>query len=310
MKLYFYIFIFVSILLNIYLFSKITIVKSGISKVTDVLKSNRSGDFNRRLHMGKRDKSLEELSTELNMLMDSFNDIIDKKQHLEKTHKQLISNISHDIRTPLTSLLGYVEVLRKEKGISAEEKEKYLEIIESKGQLLYRLIQEFFQLSKLESEDTPLRFEKHNLAEKVRDVAASFYHDIVKAQVIPEIQVPEEPVYVWGDGTSMERILQNLISNALKYGKDGGVIGIKLRQEQKKVWVDVWDCGQGIPEKDIKYIFDRLYTAEPSRNEGLRGSGLGLAITKKLIEKQGGEIFASSMPGERTVFSFYIIKSE
>ena len=279
-----------------------------INKASSILREIRIDNSSRRVHIGARSHELDKLGIELNMFMDRYSDTIEKKQSLELAHKKLIANISHDIRTPLTSLLGYVEVLQKDEGISIEERKKFMDIIEKKGQSLHKLLNEFFELSKLESEDTLIRFEKNNLPEIIKGVLAAFYPEFIKKQISPEIKIPDNPLFVWGDGTSIERILQNLISNALKFGRDGGSIGIGLRQEQDKVWVDIWNDGKGIPEADMKYIFDRLYTTELSRNEKLQGSGLGLAIVKKLVEKQKGEITASSEPDKKTVFSFSLLE--
>jgi signal transduction histidine kinase len=284
-------------------------VKKGLKHVTAVLADIiRNTGFNRRINIGLRYKSLEKMSTQLNILIDKFQNTIEEKQRLELSHKQLIANISHDIRTPLTSLLGFVEVLQKSENISLEEQRDYLDIIHSKGQSLYNMIQDFFELSKLESEDTVIKLDKINLVDIVKEVIASFYQDFIINKMTPEIQLPGESIYVFGNEASIERILHNLVSNALKYGKDGGLIGISIRTETDKVWVDIMDKGNGISEKDLPFLFNRLYTAEVSRNEKMRGNGLGLAIAKQLVEKQNGEIFVSSIPGEKTVFSFYLIK--
>ncbi len=260
--------------------------------------------------MGNEYKFLESLNTELNILMDSFQNTIDEKQKLELSHKQLIANISHDIRTPLTSLLGFVEVLQKDRNIGTEEQMDYLNIISSKGQLLYKMIQEFFELSRLEAEDVTLKLEKTCLTDTVNDVIAAYYEEFVSAGITPLIQVPDQPVYVWGHAESIERVLSNLISNALKYGKEGGAAGISVREESEKVWVEVWDKGTGIPEPDLPFIFNRLYTTETSRSQKLRGTGLGLAIVKQLVEKQNGEVAVSSIPNEKTIFSFSLVKNK
>jgi len=294
----------ISIFLNLYFIYKLVSAKKGIGYFSAVLKGISRGDFNRRIHMGLSYQVLKELGSELNVLMDRFQTMLEEKQKLEISHKQLIANISHDIRTPLTSLLGYIEVLQETTGISQEERERYLSVIQSKGQYLYRMIQEFFELSKLEADDTIIKAEKNDIVEIIKEVLASFYQDFMTNGVTPTINLPEEPVYVFGDGTSIERILGNLISNSIKYGVDGGIVGVTLRKEKSKVWVDIWDKGQGIPDNEIKFIFDRLYTAEASRNEKLRGSGLGLAIARQLVEKQKGEIVVSSIPGQKTIFSF------
>ncbi len=297
-----------SVLLNIILALRIIVNKKGMSYIAEVLADISNFRSNRRIHMGLKYKSLKDISSQLNILLDKFQSTLDEKQALEIAHKQLIANISHDIRTPLTSLLGFVEVLQKGDGISSIEQKEYLDIIQTKAQNLYQMIQDFFELSKLESEDTPIRLVKTDLTDLAEEVIAAFYKDFVINGITPEIQLPKERVYVLGDRISLQRILNNLVSNALKYGKDGRVIGISLREVSDKVCVDVWDRGNGIPEQDLPLVFNRLYTSEVSRNSSMRGTGLGLAITKQLVEKQNGEIEVSSVLGKKTVFSFSLIK--
>ena len=302
------VFLLLSGILNLVLLYKMIGYIKGTGFITSSLSGIHNSGFSRRIHIGNRYKSLGKLSTELNMLMDRFQSTLEEKQKLESTHKQLISNISHDIRTPLTSLLGFVEVLQNSNTLSSEEQKDYLDIIHSKGLSLYKMIQDFFELSKLEAEDTEILMEKVDLADKAREVLAAFYQDFVMNGITPEIKLPECAVYVQGNSSGLERVLQNLLSNALKYGKDGGVIGVTLREEADRVWMDIWDKGKGIPENDLPLLFNRLYTVEASRNEKMRGSGLGLAIAKQLVEKQNGEITASSAPGINTTFSFYLKK--
>lgn len=298
----------ISIALNLFLAHKVITSSKGISYITSILADIRNFNFTGRIHSGLRYKSMKKLGTELNMLLDKFQSVIDEKQMLEISHKQLISNISHDIRTPLTSLLGFIEVLQKDDKLSSQERKDYLSIIYTKGQFLYKLIQDFFELSKLESEDAEIKLEKIDLPDIIRDILASFYKDFSMNCMIPEIQLPEGHVYVWGNEAGVERVLQNFISNAIKYGSSSGLIGVSIREDGAGVWVEIWDNGQGIPEKDIPFLFNRLYTVESSRNDRLRGSGLGLAIAKQLVEKQKGEIRVVSTQGVKTTFSFCLRK--
>lgn len=298
----------ISVILNAILIYNRIAIKRGINYITTALTEIRKLDFSRRINVGLKYKALGNMSAELNILMDKFQDVLDEKNRLELSHKQLITNISHDIRTPLTSLLGYVEALQKSENITLNERKDYLDIIQSKGQVLYKMIQEFFELSKLEAEDTVIKLQKTDVISIIKEVIASFYEEFVINGITPEIQLPKEAVFVWGEELSIQRIIQNLISNSLRYGSDGGKIGISLKEDMDKVWVEVWDNGKGIPEKDIQFLFDRLYTAEISRNGKMHGNGLGLAITKQLTIKQKGEIFVSSIPGEKTAFYFYLLK--
>jgi two-component system, OmpR family, phosphate regulon sensor histidine kinase PhoR len=291
------------LLLSAFLASLLVSLRRGIGRFVDVVKDLGASGFRRRIHMGFSSTPLKRMGTELNALLDAFQGVIEEKQRLELSHKKLIVDISHDIRTPLTSLLGYVEVL-KDRELPPEERREYLEIIHAKAQSMHLIMEELFDLARLESEDTVMELTRVDLAEIVREVLASCYQDFVRASITPDIRLPEGPVVVWGNRAGIERVLANLLSNALKYGSEGGLIGVSMREEPGRVWVDVRDRGRGIPESELPRVFDRLYTTEASRNAASRGTGLGLAIARQLVMKQNGEIVAASTPGESTVFSF------
>jgi two-component system, OmpR family, phosphate regulon sensor histidine kinase PhoR len=297
-----------SLLVSAILAHRLASLGRGAGRLADALAETRATGFRRRIHLGFAGRPLIRIGTELNVLMDGFQGMLEEKQRLELSHKRLIADISHDIRTPLTSLLGYLEVM-KDRDLPPRERREYLDVIDAKARFLYRMIEEFFDLARLESEDTIVELARVDLAEIVREKLASSYHDFVRASVVPEVHLPERPVLVWGNRDGIERVLDNLISNALKYGGDGGVICISMREEACRAWVDVQDHGRGIPESELPHVFDRLYTAEASRNGARRGAGLGLAIARQLLEKQNGEITASSTPGERTVFSIGLNKA-
>ncbi|MGE5631625.1 MAG: sensor histidine kinase [Caulobacteraceae bacterium] len=244
----------------------------------------------------------------MNKLADELQQVIAENHRYEDDRKTMIANISHDLRTPMTSLLGYIEMLKSENQLALEEKAKYLDIIQSKGAFLYELMEDFFQLSKLDFEEKGQDIGMVNISEVIRQNMASFYNDFKKLGIEPEIKMPDEDVYITGNEADMQRILNNLIWNALKYGNDGGHIGVELRNEGSRAIVDVWDKGKGIPEQELPYVFERLYALEKSRNAKLQGSGLGLTIVKKLIEKYNGSIEVTSVPYEKTVFSFNLAK--
>lgn len=302
-----YILLLLSLLLSALLLYRTISLGKGVGRLSDTLKEIRRNGFRRRIHLGFSHQPMMRLGTELNALIDECQRILEEKQSLELSHKQLISNISHDIRTPLTSLLGYVEVM-KEQVLLPEEQREYLEIVYSKAWSMNRMIEEFFDLAKLESKDTGMELARVDLTEIIREALVSFYQDFMTAKVIPEIELPEKSVFVRGNRAAIERILDNLISNVLKYGSGGGMIRIGIREDADKVWIDVLDKGQGIPESQLPFVFDRLYVAEASRNSSSRGTGLGLAIARQLVMMQNGDITVTSTPGERTVFSFYLIK--
>lgn len=280
-----------------------------VKKIARITREIQTGNLNLRYRLPTSQKELEELGGELNRLMDYFQDAFERTRFLEEERKRMMANISHDLRTPLTSLLGYMEALQHDATLTAEEREAFLRIAANKGNALLALLQDFFELARLEADDSEPELRRVDLAEIVPEVLLDFYHDFVKAAITPIAEIPQAPLYVRGDAAYLRRILNNLVSNALRYGLDGKEIGIGLREEPGLVWVDVWDRGKGIPAQDLPHVFERLYTGEASRNTSLRGTGLGLTIAKNLVEKQGGRITVASTPNQETVFSFCLTKS-
>jgi len=282
--------------------------KRDVCRLQSRLNDVRSSGMRRRLHFGHGKKSLAEISTALNGLMDDFQNILENKQRLELSHKQLIANISHDIRTPLTSLMGYLEVLR-EQNLTGEERGEYLEVVYRKARLMHRMIEEFFELSRLESEDVQLALAPMDACEGIRELLAACYQDFVSASVTPAVTLPDAPVMVMGNRAAMERVLSNLLFNALQHGGSGGKISVSLREDGSFASVAVADNGKGIAPDDLPYVFDRLYTADKARTAMERGTGLGLAIAKQLTEKQNGTIAVQSTPGVKTVFTVTLPKA-
>lgn len=277
---------------------------NDLRTISQIVEDVLSGNPNRRFRIRAANRSIRILCEQLNLLLDQHQSTYKKAQFLEQSREQMISNISHDLQTPLAAILGYLEALHSDTSLSQEEKCKYLHIVRQKGEHLSRLFREFFQLAKLEADDSLLKLVQVNLPEKVDEIASVFDREFENNAIEPLINLPFEPIYVWGDPHFIERILYNLISNAIRYGKSGGVIGISLRRERELVWIDVWDRGPGIQANELPHIFERLYSGEASRNSGLHGNGLGLTIAKKLVEKQNGQIHVISLPNEKTTFSF------
>ncbi|WJH33799.1 HAMP domain-containing histidine kinase [Paenibacillus sp. CC-CFT747] len=272
----------------------------GMARTT---KDIRSGQLNRRYRLYTRHNHLQDLGGELNRMVDSFQAALERIRTLEDERKRMISNLSHDLRTPLTSLLGYMEALRTDPSLTEEERAAFLRIAADKGQALMTLLEQFFELARLESDGSAPELEEINLTDLLPEVVLGFYPDFTRAEITPSLDLPDKPVYARGDAAYVRRILNNLLSNALRYGTDGREIGLSLREEAGLAWVEVWDRGQGIPPQELSRVFDRLYTGEASRNRNIRGTGLGLTIVKHLVEQQDGRIEVSSLPGERTVFS-------
>ena len=252
------------------------------------------------------DRELIPLLIEINDLLNFSQKIIADYSKTEIEMRKMLSNISHDLKTPLTVVLGYIETIKLGNNVSTEEREVYLSKVQAKTIEVLELINKFFDLAKLESGDKKVPLTKVNLNEICRKNILNFYDILMAKGVEVSIDIQDKNVYVLGNEEAFDRILNNLISNAIKYGSDGKIIGLKLRIEEEFACIDVWDRGKGIEEINKDKVFERMYTLDDSRNKYYEGSGLGLTITKRLIEKLDGEIYLQSVPYEKTVFTFKI----
>jgi len=274
----------------------------ALRNIIEALRDIADGNRNRRIHVRAPDKRLNELALLLNRFLDEWARSAETADRSERMRKRLIADISHDIRTPLTSILGYVDAIRNEPSLTDEEKAFYLQIVANKGNDLLMTINNFFMLARIEAEETAVPKEPVLLNELVKEEMLSFYHAIADAGLHPEVSITDETLYVAADQVSLRRIVSNLVANAVRYGREGGVIGLRLSRAGTWAELTVWDRGKGIAEEDLPHIFDRLYTGEKSRNRKLYGTGLGLTIVKRLVENLGGAISVSSRPYERTAF--------
>lgn len=249
------------------------------------------------------DKELKLLLVAINFLLDEKKKTIARYSKLEMSMKKMLSNISHDLKTPLTVIVGYVEILNVDKTINEEERKVLLEKIHMKTLEVLDLIHKFFDLAKLESGDKDIPMTRIHMNEICQKHILSFYDLLTTQGFDVHIDIPAMPVYAHGNTEVIGRIMNNLISNAIAYGGDGKTLGITLRNDDQFVYVDIWDKGKGISESHMDKVFERMYTLEDSRNRLYQGSGLGLTITKRLVEALGGEIHLSSIPFKKTIFT-------
>lgn len=284
--------------------SKSANVRYTYEKLQDIVKQ-QTGE---KLLVVTDDKELQKLLVAINHLLDAKQKTNADHAKVEISMRKMLSNISHDLKTPLTVILGYTEMLNVDKTISEEERQVLLEKVHLKTLEVMELIHKFFDLAKLESGDKAVEMTKVNMNEVCREKILTFYDLVTTKGFEVHIDIPEKNVYALGNTEVLGRVLNNLISNAIAYGYDGKTLGITLRDDDRCVYVDVWDCGKGIDESHIDKVFERMYTLEDSRNRLYQGSGLGLTITKRLVEALGGEIHLSSTPYKKTVFTIVLKK--
>lgn len=305
-----YIFIVIILILIVIIISSY----KKLNYIGKILDEVLDGNYNQRIRQQNHIKLLRILNIKINKLIEKIQKVNDDNKKSEQSRKKMISNISHDLRTPLTSMLGYLELILDDRNLqintlSEMKKEEYIRIIYNKGNNLYDLMEEFFQISKLDSNDIRLETKKVNISEILRENIISFFNEIQKLNIEPKINIPEKHIYVSSDQKVLNRIFSNLINNALKHGTKATIVGINLKYDQKNIFIDIYDNGVGIPENEINYVFDRLYTVEKSRSLKIKGSGLGLTIVKKLVEALGGRISVYSVPFEKTVFTITLPRS-
>ena len=263
------------------------------------LKAILDEDSGGRLMVFTDNKELIELAAQINRLLEKSAKVEAEFCRSEISSRKMLSNISHDMKTPMTVIRGYLEIMRT-KGTAEPE---MLEKAEQKAQALMELIDSFFSLAKLEAGDTDMTISRMDVCEICRERVLEFYEILTGADFQVEIGLPDEAVYAQGNREALQRILGNLISNVIRYGSEGKYLGVFLRSDERFIYVDVADKGKGIDSAFAQSVFERLFTMEDSRSRSVQGNGLGLTIAKKLAEQMGGNLTLESDPSVRTVFT-------
>ncbi len=258
---------------------------------------------NEKLLVHTDDEALKKILIEINRLLEHNQKIMADYNKTEMSMRKMLSNISHDLKTPLTVILGYSEILLHDHNSTREETRELMQKVQGKTLEVLELIKKFFDLAKLESGDKDIPLTRVNMNELCQKNILSFYEVLTSKGFEVAIDLPENTLYALGNVEELDRVLNNLLSNAIQYGGDGKTLGLALRSDERSVYVDVWDKGKGISELHKDLVFERMYTLEDSRNKRYQGSGLGLTITKRLVEKMGGEIHIVSKPYEKTTFT-------
>ena len=278
--------------------------QAKLRAISDKLKEIIEKDSDEQITVFTENKDLMELAAQINALLEKYLKIKADYRRSEITSKKMLSNISHDIKTPMTVILGYLEIMQLSETPSGEMLKK----VERKAQSVMELINQFFTLSKIESGDMDIELSRVDICEICRESVLDFYELLSNKKFYVKVDMPETPIYIQGNKEALQRILFNLISNVIRYGADGKYLGISLRDDDRNVYVDVTDKGKGIDRAFADSIFDRLFTMEDSRNRNIQGNGLGLTIAQNLAQRLGGTITLESIPHEKTTFTVRLKK--
>lgn len=268
-------------------------IESLIKQLTDINKNKTD----KKITIGLLNKRIEILSEKINEIIEVKKQSEANKVKIENDLRQTIANMSHDLRTPLTSIIGYIQFLKLD-NISKEEKNEYLNIAEQRAKVLESLLNDFYELSLIESLDYELNLEKLNINKILQELILGKYADFMNRSIKPNIKIPKENIYIIAEEKSLERVIDNLLSNTIKYAKDN--VDISLEQDDNTVLLKVSNNIINLTSQDVENIFDRFYMADKTRSG--KGTGLGLAIAKGLVEKMNGNIRANM---KEDIFSIY-----
>jgi len=287
------------------------VLTGRLRRLANAVDTFKRGDSSEQI--GFSAKEDERASDEIDRLGSTFREmaqrIEDQMERLRTSdalRRELIANVSHDLRTPLATLRGYIEtLLLKEKSLTEEERRGYLETAIRHCERLSKLVNELLELAKLDSYEVVER-EPFNLSELVQDVVQKFQLKAKEKQISIVTNIQEELPFVNADIALIERVLENLIENAIHYTPQGGSISLLLAPDKGDISVQVSDTGRGIPAQELPHIFNRFYQLDRSRKGNGGHSGLGLAITKRILELHDRPIEVSSRLGSGTTFSFQL----
>lgn len=291
----------VALLIGLVLFGLLT---RHLRKIVQTVEQFKDGNLQARVPKAKSDSELAVLGETFNHMAETILGNIEELKKVDSLRRELIANVSHDLRNPLAIINGYVETLQiKGENISKEDREKYLKIIGASTDKLSQLVTDLFDLSKLESGQMTLKMEKLKIQELLFDSSLKYEllaqaKDIrIKTQICQNLPLVKADLYL------MDRVIQNLLDNAVKYTPENGEILIDACETEGGVSIKMRNSGSGIPQKDLDSIFDRYYMIDKER-EGIEGSGLGLAIVKRILEVHGSEIEINSDSVSFTEFAF------
>lgn len=278
-------------------------VKHNLKYITDKLETVMTSSREGQVLLVTEDSGVRTLLNMINQLLELKSKYEVDFTRTELAMRKMLANISHDLKTPLTVVLGYIEMITSQPDLEPEEQKRLLMKVHTKALEIVELINRFFDLAKLESGDQSIQLTRVEMNDLCRSSILMFYDLLQSSKLTPVIDIPDTKIYARGNEEALNRVLDNLLSNALRYGRDGDKIGLTLRCDESAVYVDVWDCGKGISQRDQQRIFERMYTLDDSRNQSFQGSGLGLTITKRLVEQMDGDISIRSKPFQSTVFT-------
>ncbi len=287
-----YVMIIIGMTGMLYFAVRLMVLKKSVKAAECQLKEiNEQLEENREVKLSAPDKELEELLVEINRSLKEIRRERIVYARWETEFKQQIENISHDLRTPLTSMIGYLKLMDRT-GLGEEEQEDLQRVLR-KAEQLQELITQFYDYSRVTAKGYPLELERVEVTRLLREALADSYGELSGKQLEVTAELPETPVYVSGNQQALKRVIQNLLQNSVKYAV--GFLKVSVREEENQVEICFINAVEGMTEQEAGRLFERFYTLDSSRGNG--STGLGLTIAKEFVEKMGGSIRAELVEG-------------
>ncbi|MBR1861265.1 MAG: HAMP domain-containing protein [Lachnospiraceae bacterium] len=280
-----------------------------VSKLNDAMKKIREGDYTYVLETDEENEFGDLYRNYEDMRM-QLKENAEEKSRQEEKNRELISNISHDLKTPITAIKGYAEGIMDGVCQTPEKTIKYVRTIYNKATDMDRLINELTTYSNVDNDRIPYKFLRINIADYFGDCVEEIGLDLEQRGIeFNYTNLVASDTLVIADPEQLKKVINNIISNSIKYiDKPKGVINLRLLDQNDSIMVEIEDNGRGIAQQDLQRVFDRFYRTDASRNSAQGGSGIGLSIVKKIIEDHGGYIWATSKEGESTCMHFVLRK--
>ena len=264
-----------------------------ITKISDAMQNISEGDLNVTVEE-EGDDEFSSMAANLNKMVEDLKELMDKERESERTKNELITNVAHDLRTPLTSIIGYLELLSGDVKLEPEIQKKYINIAYVKTKRLEKLIEDLFGFTKMNYGKLSMHVGQVDVVKLLSQLLEEFYPSFVDKNLSYELQSNVPVKVITADGNLLARLFDNLINNAIKYGADGKRIMVKLHADDEIVTVSVINYGYVIPADELPLIFNKFYRVEQSRSTNTGGTGLGLAISKNIVDMHGGTITVTS----------------
>lgn len=272
-----------------------------ISRISEAVQNISEGDLNTVIDV-IGDDEFSSMAANLNHMAADIKKLMEKERESERTKNELITNVAHDLRTPLTSIIGYLELLAGNQQVPADMQHKYIEIAYGKSRRLQKLIEDLFGFTKLNCGKIAMHVGQIDIVKLLGQLVEEAYPNFVEKGLSYDLQSNVPAKIINADGNLLARLFDNLIGNAIKYGADGKRVLVKIHAEGETVTVSVTNYGYVIPADELPLIFNKFYRVEQSRSSSTGGTGLGLAIAKEIVDMHGGTIsVASNLNG--TVFT-------